>query len=229
MIETPNIFFDLDDTLHDWQGSYRAATKAVWEMLASETGLPRDVIEKRYLAKQVEQSSKDSAEGFSSRIYRSARCLAAIEGAFLPTEPRLDLTYRAVELYNQELLANSKLKPLARQTLDKLKGQGARLALVTNGPEDAQNNLIRHLDIAGLFERVFTSGGYRLSKKNGLFLLAARETGWPAQQITVVGDSIENDVEPAAAAGMKPIWFNDGERPNPKGLRQITRLDQLVA
>jgi FMN phosphatase YigB (HAD superfamily) len=47
------------------------------------------------------------------------------------------------------------------------------------------------------------------------------------EEVTVIGDSLENDVYPALSAGLGAIWFNPRRHPIPKNIQSIYHLDEL--
>jgi len=69
------------------------------------------------------------------------------------------------------------------------------------------------------------------------FARIASELGLPAGEIAYVGDRLDNDVEPAAAAGMAAIfirrgpwgWIQAGRSDPPAAAATIDSLDELPA
>ncbi len=74
----------------------------------------------------------------------------------------------------------------------------------------------------------FTSedaGAYKPRKE--LFEYAMKQTGFRAEQIIHIGDSLSSDVNGAKAAGIKPIWIDRSHRKAPLGVAVADNLMQV--
>ena len=100
------------------------------------------------------------------------------------------------------------LYPDVRPALETLKLQGYFVGIAGNQPAERENDLQEMqlpVDVIG------TSGGWGVSKPAPEFFdRVVRETGYRPEQITYVGDRVDNDVLPAAAAGLIPIHIIRG-------------------
>jgi HAD superfamily hydrolase (TIGR01549 family) len=126
------------------------------------------------------------------------------------------------------------LYPDARRAIDGLTGLGYRLALVANQPASRTAEL-RALGIDA--EVIAMSDEIGVHKPDPAFFARVLQmVGDPApESVAYAGDRIDNDVIPAAAAGMRAIWVRRG----PWGLIQeldgstapalvVESLDELV-
>jgi 2-haloacid dehalogenase len=106
----------------------------------------------------------------------------------------------------REYLRNPRLFPDVR---DWLAGCRLPVCLVTNAD---RADLLAALDRLGLrFDRVVTSQDARSYKPDpGIFRYALARTGWPADRVVHVGDSLHSDVGGAARCGLRTVWL---ERP----------------
>jgi len=105
--------------------------------------------------------------------------------------------------------------PDAVETLKQLKAQGYRLGLYSNATDDALiQRLINQGKIRPWLSPAFSSAGcgWRKPKPDGFALIAAR-WGLPADQIVVVGDTLNADVLGAQNAGMPSILVTMDENP----------------
>ena len=74
---------------------------------------------------------------------------------------------------------------------------------------------------------IFTSEDAKSYKpRTELFNLALQKSGLNSGEILHIGDSISNDVEGAAKAGIKALWLNRLRRPVPNGLTSIYSLEE---
>ena len=100
--------------------------------------------------------------------------------------------------------------PKAHQTLAKLRAEGLKMGLVTNGPITSQQPKIDGLGIAGYFETVLISGAEGVFKPDPeIFRRAVSRLGVAAEETVMVGDNPEADIGGARSFGMKAIWKRD--------------------
>jgi len=114
-----------------------------------------------------------------------------------------------------KLLREAPLLPGAREALERLRSR-FRVALVTNADEEIIRPL---LALHGLdFAHGQTSEASRAYKPSPrLYSDALAALGLAAGEALAVGDSWEEDVAGAAAAGLAAVWLNPEGRPSPEG------------
>jgi 2-haloalkanoic acid dehalogenase type II len=96
-----------------------------------------------------------------------------------------------------------------------------RLGLVTNGNTDPELS-----GLPGHFAFVLQADAVGVAKPDPhMFHLTIDTAGCAPDAIVHVGDSLTNDVEPAAAAGLRTVWINRNGRPLP---RDATRPDATI-
>jgi putative hydrolase of the HAD superfamily len=145
------------------------------------------------------------------------RCTAAL-GAELPAVT-LD-----PELLEEVLLASLRFTafPDAAPALGALRAAGTRLVVVSNWDVSLREVLSR-VGLAGLLDDVITSAEVGARKP-------AREIFERAGPARLhVGDSLDEDVAGARAAGIEPVLIRRDGSPGPPGVRTITTLGELVA
>jgi len=115
-----------------------------------------------------------------------------------------------------------------------LRGAGYRLAVIANQPA------VRHaeLEAAGVRADVIAmSEELRVAKPDPAFFDRSLELmgGSEAGSVAYVGDRIDNDVVPAAAAGLRSVWIRRGpwariQGPPPEGMAALVvdGLDELA-
>ncbi len=222
------IWFDLDDTLHDFGVASKKAMADVFGLLSSETGLPLTEVQQNYREALQRQSVFEFADGRTSHEYRSERFLGAIGQTAPGDEFTRGLIEEALSNYEKNYMESLQLKPFALKTLQALKEEGFSLAILTDAPEDAQDRVIKKLGIEAYFDSIFTSGGMRASKRTGLYSKVIERLDVQQEQVVMIGNSLASDVVPALAAGIEAIWFNDIKASNEKAYREIQSLDALV-
>jgi HAD superfamily hydrolase (TIGR01662 family) len=127
------------------------------------------------------------------------------------------------------------LYPDVRRALAALRAAGLRLAIVANQPA-VRTEQLRSLGIEA--EVLAMSGEMGVAKPDPAFFTRALELMWepPPGSVAYVGDRIDNDVVPAAAAGMRAVWIRRGpwgviQQP-PAGVDPalvVDSLDELAA
>jgi putative hydrolase of the HAD superfamily len=123
-----------------------------------------------------------------------------------------------------------------REILADLRRQGFRLGIVSN----FYGNLLTICDEAGftpLVDGIFDSAVVGLRKPDVQFFDSALDRlGLPAGRAAFVGDSLDQDMRPAHALGMKTVWLrDDGESPCTEAglvdvtIRSLAELPALAA
>ncbi len=100
------------------------------------------------------------------------------------------------------------LYPDARPALRSLREAGFQVGLAANQPAAAALALER-CDLA--YDWLLISDLERVAKPDpAFFALLVRRAGLPPERIAYVGDRVDNDVLPAAAAGLRPVHVRRG-------------------
>ncbi len=118
-----------------------------------------------------------------------------------------------------------------RPALRQLRGQGYRLAVVSNWEPSLEQTLQR-LGLRSYFEAVVTSAVEGVGKPDPrLFLIALERLGITAGEAVSVGDNIERDVQAAQQAGLQGILldrFHDHPDFTPR-VESLTELAEQLA
>lgn len=74
---------------------------------------------------------------------------------------------------------------------------------------------------------IITSEQSRLCKpKRGMFLYALEQTGFRADEVIHIGNSIKEDVRAPEAVGMRTIWINRSDDPVPERVTAAANLEE---
>jgi HAD superfamily hydrolase (TIGR01549 family) len=135
----------------------------------------------------------------------------------LAGQPDLDLA--ALERRFWDRLTSLSAMPGVHAAMAALRARGVRLAAVSNAVFASQT-MIYGLERHGLrssLEFLISSADHGIRKPDPeIFRIALARWGVAAEEAWYVGDSWPNDVEGAAAAGMRPVWFAvDSDRAAP--------------
>jgi HAD superfamily hydrolase (TIGR01662 family) len=138
---------------------------------------------------------------------------------------RFDIPMPDLELGFWKAAVTTEPMPGARDALEQLHRAGLPMAVVSN--TSFGEPVIRHeLGKHGLTEHlqfVMVSSAYAVRKPNVLlYEVAATRLGCSAQDIWFVGDRLDTDIAGARAAGMRAVWFNPEDSPDPSRSADVT-------
>jgi len=191
------VLFDLDGTLHDYRKASAAAMDRVYALIEQGTGCPREEQVKVYNEVLRSRTAAAFVCGRRGVGYRRERFTDLAERLRLPS---MDLSGLESE-YSRGLAENLTLYSDVPPTLDRLRESRVRVAIVSEGPHDAQIDTISRLGIGPFVDHIFTSGECKISKPDGLYRLAIAAMKDDPQHVLVVGDSLDRDVIPANKSG----------------------------
>lgn len=98
--------------------------------------------------------------------------------------------------------------------LENLKGKH-RLAMLTNGAVDLQDEKIDGADLRHWFEVITISGEIGIGKPDRqVFDLTLKRLGLGPEQVVMVGNSLKSDIGGAQNVGIRTIWVNRMGEPN---------------
>jgi HAD superfamily hydrolase (TIGR01509 family) len=137
----------------------------------------------------------------------------AFASAGLPTDP--DTIRRAEAVFFEPEVRISRLYPDALETLERLRGMGLRLGMISNATSHALIlDITAKHRIAAYFDPLVTSAGFGWVKpRPEIFARVLEVWGTPAESAVMIGDTLRADIAGALAAGMRSILVDI--EPNP--------------
>jgi phosphoglycolate phosphatase len=195
---SPALIFDLDGTLVDTAPDLLGATNAV---MASQ-GLP--LIPPQTLRHMVGFGARSLIEQAMEAVGRvvTPEALPALVDIFMAH-------------YRAHIADHSVLFPGVRETLTALKAAGARLAVLTNKPQELADLLLPAIDLRAPFAEVYGAGRMSYVKPDArIFHDVVHDIGGTDGGAVMIGDSI-TDLKTAQAAGVPCILFSYGYTPIP--------------
>ena len=147
------------------------------------------------------------------------------------TERALDYAFARVPSVDRALrpqLLDAYLKldafPDANAAVTKLKTQGARIAILTNGTPHMVQSAVATSGMASLFDALLSVDAARLFKpRPEVYALVTARFAVPPQRVVFVSSN-RWDVMGAAAFGFRPLWINRAKMPD-----EYTELSPLQA
>jgi HAD superfamily hydrolase (TIGR01549 family) len=202
-------FFDLDDTLCDFeQAKHSALTLALGELPTADV-----VSSFRQVYAEIEpdlflQAFRHHAITVAEyRLRRFAEPLRSIGIDDVELAATMDAIYRDAANSGVVLFGD------ARPALQAARSMGMAIVLVTNGPSDGQRTKISALGIESSFDMIRISDETGLPKPDPQAWLAPLASlSLDAGNAVMVGDSIPFDVDGAVTAGLYPILLDRSRR-----------------
>jgi len=222
------VLFDLGNTLLDYslQGRWREFLRqrlAQMHPLVSEvTASPAcDVVEFAEQLADIIGGERARAIERSGRSWHFRERLRE-ELAAVGANANEDHIERLTDFFYQPIRACNKPYPDTAPTLDRLRAQEMRLAIITNAPWDTPARLLRgdveQWNMGDFFDAFVCSGDVAWRKPNPAFMLDAAEAlAMAPSECLVVGNSIDADIAGARAAGMRCVWVNRDHQTVPRG------------
>jgi putative hydrolase of the HAD superfamily len=231
------ILFDLDGTLIH----YRELRDQLSEiMTAFENELiPLTSIEvvaaiEKEFALFWSDLSRHKDWSISLRNNRRDVCARAVR-SFNGKLPDADgIAHRIADALHERRDSDMGVFPGAFETVEALKREGIRLALITNGPSESQRRKVATFDLSRHFEHIQIEEEFGAGKpEEHVYLHAMSVLGVAPQETWMVGDNLEYDVGAPQRLGIFGIWHDGWGRGLPstsstKPDRVITRLKQLL-
>jgi putative hydrolase of the HAD superfamily len=154
------------------------------------------------------------------------RCAEVLRSALPSAGARLE-----IDPLVEALLASLRFRafPDVRPMLESARRHGVKLVVVSNW-DVSLVAVLRSLELEPLLDGIVTSAGAGARKPSPvIFEQALREAGVPAGDALHVGDTLDEDVAGARAAGIEPILIHRGDGPPVTGVRTISSLAELAA
>lgn len=226
------IFFDVDNTLYDFEDSMRIAFVDLHQAFPDSLGQHEvnaieDAYWKTYRGKSEDE--KVLLINTDPDKFRRVMWAGALERLGLDGHPE-GLAKRITNNFQGKRAAQWRqaMYPGARELLFDLKPRYV-LGAITNGPSPVQRPKLEALSYLDYFEesRVFVSGEFGVRKPDAsIFLAAAKAAGVSPDECLMVGDAREFDM-PSKAVGFRTILF-DGKREAPDTAKDVYPPDFTV-
>src|SRR6266436_3463193 len=121
------------------------------------------------------------------------------------------------------------LFPETREVLEELKRRGLKIGVISNF-DDRIHSVMRSLDILSYFDSITISSETGFCKPDRqIFDAAVRALGVPASSILLVGDSLRDDVEAGARAGLGAVLMDRSGRYAAVEVPRISSLKEVLS
>ena len=221
------VFWDLDQTLLDFDRSMEYALQAVFEQyglkINEEMTARYSVINRSYwLRLESGELSKEQVTVGRFRTFFEELGITHVS----PEELNVD--------YQRELGSVFFFMEGAKELVALLKERGYRQYVVTNGVNATQANKMRLSGLDRIMDGVFVSElmGYPKPRKEFFDGCFAALSDVDRNKCILVGDSLTSDMRGAENAGIASCWFNPEKQEKDVDVRtdyEIRRLEELIS
>ena len=217
------VFFDLDDTIFDFgqcsrQAFFQACRCCHWS--SSEEAFT----EFQRLDQMLWSQQKAGHLTVEQVIHRRAESMARWFG-----HPEQNLAFQ--QRFSQCLAEETALEPHARETLSLLHKK-VPLYGASNGILAIQQARLEKANLTTYFSGLFVSDKIGAEKPDPrFFTFCLQRSGFPAEDVLMVGDSLTADIAGASSVGMDGCWYHPHTAPPPANTiltHAITDLRQLL-
>lgn len=214
------IFFDVDDTLYDFNASVRRTLFHLRERFPGVLGRYRDGDLERAYQRANDSLAEDLKLALIERdpfLYRRATWEAFLEGqGGFSAHEATGVASRIADEFGRHRFENLRASAYdgAEDAVRSLATR-YRVGAITNGPSALQRGKIEALGYDRVFEPdlVTVSGEFGERKPHAsIFESAARRAGVLVEECVMIGDSVECDL-PCRALGMKSVLFRGAGKP----------------
>lgn len=208
------LFFDLDNTLWDFDANAKYALQVLFEKYKLSSSYPdfdtyyRLYSENNARLWQLYGAGKITKEALNEA--RFAYPLRAFDASLLPIAPLMQEDYLPL------LARQTRLKPYCIEVLDKLKTRRYKMYIISNGFVEIQQLKLQRSGLLPYFERCYFSEHIGAHKPAKVFFdYAIKSSNALKKQSLVIGDNFEADIVGAKNAGIDQVYFNPNPSPEP--------------
>lgn len=219
-----HIFFDLDDTLWDFEKNSSSVLRQIFSEFELEQKLNTNFISFYTTYKEVNNEFwKKYNKGIIDKQHlRNNRFNETFKKFnYNNYTENLEVT----ELYIARSPFGTHLKDGCLELLEHLK-EKYKLHIITNGFKEIQNIKLDNCGLKIYFDQIIISEEHQVNKPNEkIFRISETLAGCHKNECLMIGDNFESDIEGAHAAGWKTIWLNDKKQD--VEFHQIQELKEL--
>lgn len=219
------LFFDLDNTLMDFDQSAKMALQKSFE----DFDIP---YEEQYVQKYY-QVNKKCWEAFERKEFTAQQIREERFAIFLNEIEMERDGIKMGKIYLEYLGSFHYMLEGAYSLLDVLK-KSHQLVAVTNGLKEVQRPRLRDAKLYTYFESVVISDEIGISKPHtGFFDFTFKQVGHPnKKEVLMIGDSLNSDILGGYNYGLDTCWYNPKKVKNTKSIEptyEISVLNDLLA
>ncbi len=202
-----HIFFDLDDTIWDFEKNSEGILSKLFEEHGLQHKLQNDFY--TYFTAYKKKNGELWQLYNTKKITKDELRKRRFHETFLQFGYNdFDLSWAISESYLQRSPYGTELKKGAIELLETL-SENYKLHVITNGFKEIQYIKLKQCDLGKYFDAVIISEEVGHNKPNiEIFREAERLVNTSKEACLMIGDNFETDIQGAKKAGWQSIWYN---------------------
>lgn len=230
MKQYKHIFFDLDDTLWDFERNSQEVIRELYHKFNLQQIIPKPSVENFITTYYVVNAKLWSLrnEGKMNQLeLRYTRFLMTL--LRLGVEPRKIPNIDLAESYLAMTPKKPHLLPFAKEVLEYLKDK-YQLHIISNGFVDVQHIKLESSKIKDYFGIVVTPEDTGFSKPyKEIFEYAMKQVSTNAGECLMIGDNLQTDILGAKNVGMNQVFYNPNNKKHTEKVSlEIRSLQELL-
>jgi putative hydrolase of the HAD superfamily len=211
-----HLFFDLDNTLWDFDHNARLAMRDTVEKLKLNKEIPDfDTFYTYYEEVNHQLWEAYRKQEVQKKELITRRFSETLNHFKIGNIDPLDMN----ELYLRQMANQTTLVEGAPEILRELKQRNFKLQIITNGFREVQLNKLKNSGIAHFFDHVFISEDLNYPKPDiRIFQHAIRSSNAKKEKSIMIGDNWETDIVGARNFGIDQIYFEKKQQTAPSPL-----------
>ncbi len=221
-----HIFFDLDDTLWDFELNSAAVLQQLFTEFNLSQKLNTDFHTFHVGYKKI--NAELWRAYYQKQLVKEELRNQRFHQTFLAFGyEAYSESLNVSELYLNRSPHGTILKPNCLEVLDYLK-PNYQLHIITNGFKEVQHIKLQSCNLSSYFKNVIISEEHGLIKPDvAIFRLAEQLSNAQAKECVMIGDNLESDIQGGKNAGWETIHFNDNSLQNSTHFKSIKSLEEL--
>ncbi len=202
-----HLFFDLDNTLYDFNTNAYIAMKEAFKEIGLFEILPSfDDFFSNYELINEELWSLYREKNISKDNLRIERFKKSLEIYNI----RPEIPYTEIDdLYLKIMSTQTNLFPETKEILEELKKRNYKLHIITNGFREVQKDKIINTGLSQFISNVFISEEIKSPKPSReIFEWSVKSSNAKKKESLMIGDSWESDIIGAKKFGIDQVFFN---------------------
>ncbi|KAH6639978.1 HAD-like domain-containing protein [Truncatella angustata] len=179
------VWFDLDDTLHEFCRASGSATNEVLGLVGQKYSISMSDLKAKHAEALKAGTAHAFTDGRTSHAYRRERFGAVLSAFSLPPNELMDML---LERYEEKLMQSLELK---RGVIELT---------------------VAHLGLSPYIDFLATTNAFGVSETDGLFAAVLARLNLNCHEVVMIGDSQHRDVIPASEEGIFCIHLNEAHQ-----------------
>ncbi|WP_157796479.1 HAD family hydrolase [Bacillus sp. FJAT-45037] len=232
------IAFDLDNTLYNHEYAFKRAIRSCYKSMQQMWHEKKESVHNvafetwfttyKYYSDQLWPDYENKR--INGQTYRRSRYLQAMAEHKLPRNKKEADAFHAQYYDTVHLFIQP--DPILHELLSWLIGDGVRMGILSNGATKTQKNKIKQLEIEQFFtpSAVLVSEEVQIEKPDPrLFQLLDHRLQTDGLKKLFIGDSWEQDMIGATAAGWDALYVNTRNQRPSSNLKVVATVDSLAS